>query len=84
MTVCEPLIHLPRALSKQAVLCLRAPLPSLRRNASSEAETPESPQDDVDRVAALDETGPVSEDVVKAFDPIKRSQARTQQLPKSR
>ncbi|KAF3482416.1 uncharacterized protein GIQ15_05175 [Arthroderma uncinatum] len=79
MALHESMSQLPKALSRRFTPAFSSQLPAYRRNASSES----SPLNDLEPVSSFT-TPPPPEDLIKEFDPLGRSQARKQELPRSR
>ncbi|KAI1909085.1 54S ribosomal protein L7, mitochondrial [Ophidiomyces ophidiicola] len=79
MALHEPLGQFSKAFVRRLVTSVYSPIPSLRRNVSDNAS---------DRVDLAEttfyEASQADTDVIQKFDPIARSRARRQQLPRSR
>ncbi|WEW56593.1 54S ribosomal protein L7, mitochondrial [Emydomyces testavorans] len=84
MALHEPVNQLSRAFVRRLAPSFHSHLPSLRRNASSDTTPPEA-KDQLELAGtSFFEDSMVDSDVVKKFDPIARSRARRQPLPRSR
>ncbi len=77
---------LGRLAIRDARIMLRSTLSNGRRQASSEALAVMEPSTDIDELETQSSftTGGPSEEKIKKFDPVKRSQARRRELPPSR
>jgi large subunit ribosomal protein L5 len=77
---------LGRLLTRDVRTVLRSTISNGRRQASSEALAMKEPIEDFQELesqSSLTSSGP-SEDVIKTYDPVKRSQGRRRELPPSR
>ncbi|EEP79506.1 conserved hypothetical protein [Uncinocarpus reesii 1704] len=85
MALHEPFSQLSRAFARRLSPSIYSPIPSLRRNASTDSPTspPATDQADLSGTSFF-ENSTVGDETTKKFDPIARSRARRQQLPRSR
>lgn len=88
MAASEPSRYLARSLPRAALPSVRSQSVCWRRNASDDAASKSSSSPSSDQFSELESgttfAAPLSEDVVKSFDPVARAKSRMTQLPKSR
>lgn len=87
MAVSEPSKYLARSLPRAVLPSVRPQSVCWRRNASDDAAS-KSPSPSSDQFSDLESgttfAAPLSEDVVRSFDPVARAKSRKTQLPRSR